>query len=146
MLVSFDLSGATTTGSPTVTAVDYVQIIVNHTATLTNFYVGDLWISLPSPHDMIFQTASLFQASGSNPSQTITNTADSVLLLDSALVIYEYVAAKVVAQQQVGTLASGLINGIDAKLYGQGRVLGLIDIYRGSNPSEELRQIGSYYG
>lgn len=151
MLVAFDLSTATTIGSPTITAIDYVQITVTHAAALTNFYVGDLWIALPSPHDLIYQVSAIFQASGANPSQTITNNADSLLLNDMALVIFEYEAATTIAQQQGGTLASGLIAQLDENLNGRrGRTgavveLGLYDIYRGANPSQELRLTSNYY-
>ena len=150
ILVAFDLATATTVGTPVVTAITYAQVRVTHAATLTNFYVGQLFISLPSPHDMIYSSAAFFQASGANPSQTITATSDSVLLNDAALVIYEYECANTIAGQQGGTLASGLIATIDGKLNGKrarnGMVvqLGLYDIYRGNNPSQELRQISNY--
>ena len=150
LLVALDLSTATTTGSPTATAITYAQIRVTHAATITNFYVGQLFISLPSPQDLIYQAASFFQTSGSNPSQTITNTGDSVLLNDAAYVIYEYECASTIAQQQGGTLSSGIIAEIDSKLNGKrarnGMIvqLGLYDIYRGENPKQELRSISNY--
>lgn len=151
MLVAFDLATATTVGTPVNTAITYAQITVTHSATVANFYIGDFWIALPSPHTMYYQGTSFFQASGSNPSQTITNSADTVLLNDSALVIYEYECALTIAQQQGGTLASGLTQQIDDKLNGKrarnGMIVqqGLYDLYRSSNPSQELRLIGNYY-
>lgn len=151
LLVALDLSAATTTGTPTDTAIDYAQVRIAHTATITNFYLGGMWISLPSPNTLIYSTASIFKASGANPIQTITATTDSILLTDQALVIYEYLTAKVIAFQQGGTLASGIISGIDSILFGnplattpQERT-GLIGIYRGKNPSEELTSIGNWY-
>lgn len=151
LLVALDLANATTTGTPVATLIKYAQISIAHAATITNFYIGDFWISLPSPHDFIYQTASFFQATGANPSQTIVSTADTILLNDAALVIYEYECANTVAQQQGGTLASGLIATIENKLNGKrarnGMIveLGLYDLYRGNNPSQELRQIDNYY-
>lgn len=144
LLVALDLSTATTTGTPVNTQIKYAQISIAHTATLTNFYLGDFFISLPSPQTMIYQNSSLFQASGANPLAAITSAADSIILNDSALVIYEYLTARVIAEQQGGTLASGIIATITAKLDGSGRTLGLIEIYRGNNPSQSLRQISSY--
>ena len=152
LLVALDLATATTTGTPTVTAITYCQVSIAHAATLTNFYVGGLWISLPSPHTLMYQTDSIFQASGSTPSASITTTADTVNLNDSAYLIYEYECANTIAQQQGGGLASGLIAMIESKLNGKrarnGAIveLGLYDIYRGANPSQELRTVGQYYG
>lgn len=145
LLVAFDFSTATATGTPDWNAIDYLQVRVAHTGTITNFRVGGFWLALPSPHTMYYQTAAIFQVSGSNPSQTITNNSDSVLLNDQALVIYEHLAAKVIAEQQGGTLASGLMQSLMKKLGGNERDYGLIDLYRASNPSQELRMIGSYY-
>lgn len=152
VIVALDLSGATTTGTPTVTAITYAQITITHGATLTNFYVGDFWIALPSPHTMIYQTPSIFLASGvTTPSSSITNTADQVLLNDSAYAIYEIECALEVAGQQGGTLASGVINSLDQQVNGirgyRGILIqpGLYDLYRTKNPSQELRPIGNWY-
>ena len=153
MLAAFDLSTATTVGSPVITAIDYVDILVTAAATLTNFYVGDLWISLPFPSTLIYQTSAIFLPSGgSTPLNTITANTDQILLNDSAYAIYELECAIEVAQQQGGTLASGVINTLDQKLNGirgyRGILiqLGLIDLYRGDNPSQEIRVVGDYYG
>lgn len=152
MLASFDLSTATTVGTPTITAIDYAQVRIVHGATLTNFYVGDLWISLPSPQTLIYYTDAIFLASGSStPSNTITSTSDQILLNDSAYAIYEVKCAIEVAMQQGGTLANGVIETLNNKLNGvkagsQVVVLGLIDSYRADNPSQEIRVTGSYYG
>ncbi len=147
MLASFDLSTATTTGSPTITAIDYAQIVIVHGATLTNFYVGDLWISLPSPHTLIHQTSAIFRPTGTTtPLNTITDNTDDILLNDSAYAIYEIECANSIAQQQGGSLADSLIQGFKADLGGVlGKSPGLIDMYRADNPSQELRTIGSYY-
>jgi hypothetical protein len=152
MLASFDLSTATTVGTPVVTTIDYTQIIVTHGATLTNFYVGGLWISLPSPQTLIYQTSAIFLAAGATqPSATIVNTADQVLLNDSAYAIYEVECALEIAAQQGGTLANGVIQNLSRKLNGvkaAGGIvteLGLIDSYRADNPSQEIRMTGSYY-
>ena len=147
LLVAFDFSGSTSTGTPDWNAIDYVQIRIAHTGTITNFRVGGLWLALASPHTILYQTAAFFKASGGTVSRTITSQNDSVVLTDDALVIYEYLAAKNVALQQGGTLASGLIQTFDAKLDGDPKAgkPGLIDIYRGNNPSQELRTVGNWY-
>lgn len=144
-LIALDLSGASTTGTPTVTAIDYAQVRVTHGATITNFYTGGLWISLPSPHTVIYQTNAIFQASGANPSQSIGTAADTVLLNDSAYAIYEIECAIEIAGQQGGTLANGVIQTLREKLNGSDKGVGLYAMYRADNPSQQLSVIGSYY-
>ncbi len=148
LLVAIDLSTATTTGTPTVTAIDYAQIRIAHTATMTNFYIGDFWIALPSPNTLIYETAAIFKASGSNPSQTISTVSDTVILSDSAYAIYEQECAKAVAKQQGGRLSSGVINNINEDLYGERgnpNKPGLYAQYRATDPSQSMQMVGNYY-
>lgn len=151
-LVAFDLSTATTTGTPTITAIDYAQIRIATAGSIANFRVGDLWISLPSPHMLIFQTSAIFLGDGQTaPSASITSSSDQILLNDAAYAIYELECSINVALQQGGTLASGLIEVMSQKLNGvrgyRGVLVqpGLLDLYRADNPSESLRTVGNYY-
>lgn len=153
LLTALDLSGATTTGTPTVTAIDYAQIRITHGATITNFYVGDLWISLPSPHDLFYASDAIFQpaAAGTVPLQTITLPSDTILLNDDALLIYELLSAANIAQQQGGEDGQGIISTLNKKLYGsrEGRTgrerPGLIDLYRARNLNQDVPMVDSYY-
>ncbi len=151
LLVALDLATATTVGTPVVTAITYCQISIAHAATLTNFYVGDLFIALPSPCNLLFSTAAFFQVSGGNASRTITNNNDSVLLTDEAFALYEVKCALLVASGKGGTLASGLVSTLDQKLNGvrgyRGLLIqpGLLDLYRANNPAQRLRTINNYY-
>lgn len=150
-LIALDLSTATTTGSPTITAMTYVQIRLTHTATIVNMYVGGLWISLPFPHELIYQTAAIFMAAGSNPSQSITDDNDTVILNDAAYNIFLHECGVAVAFQQGGTLSSGVIAKLNQDLHGvrarNGAMIqeGLYDMYRADNPSQELRSVSNYY-
>lgn len=151
LLVPFDLATATTVGTPTVNNIVYTQISIVTAGTITNFYVGDLWISLPSPHTLIYQTASIFQVSGQNPSSSINTVADNIILNDNVYAIYELECAVTIAQQQGGDLASGVIKGLNEQLNGirgyRGVLIqpGLIDLYRADNPSQMIRTVGNYY-
>jgi hypothetical protein len=146
LLVSFDFSGSTSTGTPNWSAIDYVQVTINHTGTFTNFRLGGLWISLPSQNQLMYQTAALFLPSGSTtPSTTITATTDTILLSDPAYTIYEYESAISVLQQTGGTNADPTMSELQSVLHGDGKRTGLYNHYRGDNPSAELRQIGSWY-
>ena len=150
-LVKFDFATATTVGTPVLTKMVYTQLIFTTATTLTNFYVGQLFVSLPSPHDLIYSTDNLFQAVGGLPLQTITGNGDTVVLKDDALVIFEYLCATNIAQQQGGALATGVTGELSQKLNGvrarNGRVvqLGLLDLYRGRNPIQDQPIVGNYY-
>lgn len=146
LLVAFDFSGSTSTGMPDWTAIDYVQIRFAHTGTFTNFRVGGLWLSYPSPAEVLYQSNAIFLASGgTTPSHRITNDNDGVQLNESAYAIYEVECAKTIAKQQGGTLASGLVQTLNSDLNGQTGQDGLLGMYRADNPSREIREIGRYY-
>lgn len=149
-LVALDLSQATTTGSPTITAIDYVRVTATHGATLTNFRVGALFISLPSAHEVLFQSSAIFMATDT-PSLTITTDKDSILLNEAAYTLLEYESAMTIAVQAGGTLNNGLVQMLNQQLHGtrarNGAMIqaGLYDMYRADNPSQELRMVGTYY-
>lgn len=152
LLVALDLARATTTGSPTVNNITYAQISIATTGTITNFYIGDFWISLPSPVTLIYETAAIFKASSQNPSSTIVTVADTIILSDSAFAIYEQECALAVAKQQGGTLASTVVATINQDLHGvraprTGAMIqvGLYDLYRADNPSQKQSQVGNWY-
>lgn len=145
LLVAFDFSGASSTGTPDWTALDYVKISFAHTATFTNFRVGGLWISLPSPAQILYQSAAIFKASGASATTTITTDNDEIILNDPAYNIYEYEGALSVLQQTGGVAGSAMMETFKAILHGSGQDVGLYAQFRGDNPSQELRMIGSYY-
>lgn len=138
LLVAFDFSGAASTGTPDWNAIDYIQVRVAHSGTITNFYVGGFWLALPSPHEMIYQTAAIFLQGGAL-SKTITDDNTEVVLNDAAYNLYEHECAITVAEQASGGnldgVALGYKNKLDKELY---------PMYRADNPSEEIRNIGSY--
>ena len=144
LLVAFDMSGSTSTGTPDWSAIDYIQIRIAHTATITNFYVGYLFAALPSPHELIYKTAAIFNHS-STLSNTITDDNDTVLLGDAAFNLFEHEAALSIAFQSGGTFASGVVQNLRAILYGAGNEPGLYSRYKSSEPGDTIRFQSSYY-
>jgi hypothetical protein len=142
VVVAFDMARSTSTGTPSWSAIDYIQVRVTHGATITNFRVGGLWISLPSPHEVLYQSNAIFKASGANPSTTIVDDNDQIILNDSAYLIFEIEAAKAVATQDANT-DKGQISKFTSILDDPNN--GLYMLYRADNPSQELRQVGNYY-
>lgn len=152
LLVAFDFSTASTVGTPDWSKITYVQVLIGTLATIVNFRVGGLWISMPTPAQILFQSAAIYLPSGlSTPLTTITANTDSIILTDPAYTIYQHECAIAVCQQTGGTSGSATIATLESALNGararNGQVinLGLYDLYRGDNPSESLRKLGSYY-
>lgn len=148
LLVAFDMSTSTTTGGLSLdwSAIDYAQLTINHTATITNFRVGDLFISRPFPHDLIYASAAIWKPSGSNPSQTIVNDSDEILLSDAPYLLLEDQAALTIAEELGGDSISTKISSLRAKLYGSGNDPGEYRRYRAQNPSRRLSERRSYGG
>lgn len=153
LLIAFDLALATTIGTPIITKMSYVRVYVNTDSTvMPNMRVGGLWISLPSPTEIIYQTAGFFISSATGLlSQKITTDNDFITLNDAGYLLYEHEGAMAVVMQAGGTLASGIGASLSGKLNGArtrtGAVieLGLYDLYRADNPSQALESYDNYY-
>lgn len=111
-----------------------------------NVRYGDLFISLPSPHEALFYSAAVFKAVD-DYSIYVVSENDEIIFRDAAYNIYQYEAARAVAQNQGAGIGSAMIAAIDLVLEGDAtqKKAGLYQQFRGDNPSEELRTIGSWY-
>lgn len=151
-LIAFDLSTATKVGSPVITAMNFNEVLFTTTATINNMRVGQLFIGLGVPHKLLYQTDAVFVSNATKAlSQTITSDQDTIILNDSAYNLLEHEAALTIALQNGGTLSSGRVSEINALLNGTRTrtgivvTLGLYDLYRGANPSEEIKTVGNWY-
>jgi hypothetical protein len=145
-LVAFDLASATTTGSPVISAIDYVQVRMTTTNTITNMRLGGLWVAMPSLNEIIYQTAAIFK----NPttgalSQEISSDNDLIILNDAAFTILEFECAKELSLQQAGGKYTDQVKGFDDVLLDNNAQQGLYSRYTANNPSAALRSIDSYY-
>ncbi len=150
LLVSFDFSTATSTGTPNWAAINYVQLSFTTLATLTNFRVGDLFLAQPSANQILYGSAGFFRI-GTTVATSITAVTDEIILNDSAYTIYQYECALAVLQQTSGGMGDAMTARFESILNGararNGMVvqLGLYDLYKADNPSEVLKTVGSYY-
>ena len=94
---------------------------------------------MPSPNQILYSTAAIFKASGADASTDITTSSDTILLNDPAYTIYEYESSLAVLEQTGTAAADSATININKKL------VELYNLFRGDNPSQNLRQIGSYY-
>jgi hypothetical protein len=142
ILVAFDFSTASQTGSPAWNAIDYAQITVNHTATLTNFRVGALFMSMASPHELIYKTAAIFDNDGVL-SNDVTDDTDEITLDDSGINLLEHQYAYEIAQQESGGEGDAKVKLLEDKLFKP--ETGLYSLYKAANPSEQKKVKGRYY-
>lgn len=140
VIVALDLSTGSDTGTPSYTNITYLQVRLTTTATITNFRVGGIWASLPTPYNLIFGSSAIFMATGANPALTITNDTDQIVLNDAAYNLYQWECAKEIAIQQGGKLSSGTVKTITERLDGE-----LYPMYKADNPSQEVRTLSNYY-
>lgn len=148
-LVAFNFANSSDTGTPDWSAIDYVQITFNHTGTQTNFGVGGLFISMPVPFQIFYQSAAIFVPTGSETaSQYIDDVTDTIILTTGAYQIYTYECALAVMENtngsDSGTTYKQFLNtlGLDSN---RNIVGGLYARFVGNNPSQQIRTIGSYY-
>ena len=149
LLVAFDFS---TVAPGSWSAVTNLNVSFTTTGTIQNMRVGGLWICQPSPAQIVYQSNAIWLPVGSQtPSTTITANTDSIILNDAAYTILEFECALSILQQTGGGASDGTMSGIESTLNGArtrtGVIIteGLYDLYRGDNPSQELRSLGSYY-
>ncbi len=152
VLISFNFANATATGTPDWSAIDYVNVVLNTDSAFTNFRTGYLFISLPSSNQIISKSAAIFlPVSSTIPLTTITANTDTITLTNPSYTIYQYEAALSVLQMTGGAMADSMTARLNEILHGTragsgaGPNFGLYDLYRGDNPSQDLRTSGNYY-
>lgn len=146
LLVAFDFAAASIVGTPDWNAITYVQVLAGTLSTITNFRVGGLFMALPSPAQILYQSAAIYLPIGSVTAlTTITEKTDQIVLNDPAYTIYEYESALAVLQQTGGGAADSTVVRITGILEGAGNNPGLYAMFRGDNPSQEIRTTGSWY-
>lgn len=152
VLVAFDFSNPSVVGTPNWSSIQYAQVLMGTLSTIVNFRLGGLFVSLPSPSQILFQSAAIFLPAGATQAlTTITSDTDSIILNDAAYTIYEHEGAISICQQTGGTTGSATIATLESVLNGararNGTVInqGLYDLYKGNNPSQQIRTVGTYY-
>lgn len=147
-LVAFDFAGATNTGTPDWSAIDYVQVTMVVAGNIVNVRLGDLFISLPNPSQILYQSAAIFLPVGSTTAiTTITSNTDTIILNNPAYNLFLYEGALAILENTSGGMGDPMYERITRKLNGDGtdQNLGLYALFRGDNPSQELRTTSSWY-
>lgn len=148
LIVAYNFSGASQTGTPNWSAIDYIQVRLAHTGTFTNFRVGGLWMSYPTPAQILYQSTAIFIPTGTTTTlTTITDDTDTITLADPAYNIYLFESALAVLQNTGASASDATSTKINRTLDGNRDTgeIGLYARFRGDNPSQEIRTSGSWY-
>jgi len=79
-LLRFDWDGASVTGAPVDTAIDYLRVTVNHTATDNNYRVDNIVSILPTIFEIEYYSKFLFRDSDGNWQETIDDDSNFINL------------------------------------------------------------------
>jgi hypothetical protein len=152
LIVSFDFSGIGQTGTPNWSKITYLQVGFTHSASITNFRTGGLWISMPTPAQICYQSPAIFLPLGSDVATIdITADTDRIILSNPAYNIYLHECVIAVLENTGAGESDASSVKINQILHGvrgrNGAIIqpGLYDLFKGDNPSQSLRQTGSWY-
>lgn len=143
LLARFDLSTATSTGTPDFSAIGYLHAAITPSAPLINVRFGPMFAAQPFAHELLYYTPAIFLNSAGSQSESITDDDDQIVLNSSSYTIYEYLCAWEIALQGGGMVSQAVRDAISRNLHDKDT--GLLPKYRADNPSGELREVGSYY-
>lgn len=99
-LLRFDWDGATETGSPVVTAVDYVRVTINYDGTVeTDIRVDNIVSNFGSLFDVLYYGDQIFQNSSGTYISSPTSDDDVIVLEDQSINMFLYKVAEIMSQQ-----------------------------------------------
>lgn len=139
-LISFDWDGASSTGSPDSSEVDYVRITVNYDGTAeTDIRMDKLTVSIGAIHDIEYYSNHFFRSSGGTYKAQPSDDMDIVNIDSGFKNIFLYEMLKEISQQ---------LQGEDSTFDFQFSETRLQRLYRRFNrnvPSKEIKPTQHYY-
>jgi len=144
-LVRFDWYGATPTGSPSSSAIDYERLTFVTTAAIADVRVGPLDSKLPTPYETPYYSNRLFRSTAGSWLTEPTDVSDEIVLETEAENIFFYECCVIVAEDL--SLDSEAAK-FKFKLHGDPQKEdddgGLYGQYKRDKPAEALRPHTSY--
>ncbi len=138
-LLQFAWLGASVTGSPTVTAIDYVRVTMNTTAVQTVARLNYLTVALGNVLEYEYYSKYLFRDSTTGVFQeTVTDVSNLINLDTESYNLYLNLLAAYATQQQQGQ--NGIINNPFYQDYLEGK-----KAYKLQNRSQRQKPQSSYY-
>jgi hypothetical protein len=103
-LVGFDLTTKTTVGSPDVTALDYLQITINHGTTSAfngQYHIDNIFYALPTYYELPYYSNTNITSSGGTLKTAITLDSDIILVPFDLEEAFIYKALELMAMQRL---------------------------------------------
>jgi hypothetical protein len=144
-LLGFSWNGATETGSPDSSAIDYLRVQVTSTSADTDIRVDNIISSLGEIWEIVYYSNLLFRNSSGTWINKPTTDSDIVNLDEDSYEIFLREAMIEVSRQIAGEDAGFDIQEAEKDLYGTGNRQGLYKLYNKKYPGEAIKPIGSYY-
>ena len=144
-LLGFAWNGASKTGSPDSSAVDYSRVTINATAADTDIRVDNIVSSLGEIWEIVYYSNLLFRSSGGTWKAKPSADSDLVNLDEDSYNIWLYEVQIEAARQSQGSNAAFDVAEAEKELFGGNGRVGLYRQYRANYPSEAMAQSGVYY-
>lgn len=139
-LFRYDWNGATETGSPVVSAVDYGRVTINYDGTAdTDFRVDNIVSNIGQIYEMVYYSKYIFSDSSGNFQEQASDDSDTVNLDTESYNLLTYRVAELMAQQVQGEDAK-----FDAPFFA-GKYAEALRQYNAQYKSEVEKPRASYY-
>lgn len=102
-LVGFDMSTKTTTGTPTDTAIDYIQVLITHGTSGINgtYRLDNIFLSLPTYYQLPYYSKNNIKSDTSVYQESITETGDTILCPVEFNEAYVYKVLEIAATERI---------------------------------------------
>lgn len=147
-LLRFDWNGATTAGSPIITAIDSAQITVStNGAEVDALLVSNIFFSIAVIWELEYYSKLLYSDSSGNWKSTLSDPTDVINLDEATYNLWLYEFAIACLQQIQGKNAEADLSFFRGELYGNtaNDQEGLYEIYKKNNPSQREKVTSTYY-
>lgn len=139
-LLGFSWNGATETGSPDSSEIDFLRVTVTYNGTAeTDIRVDNIVSSLGEIYEIEYYSKFLFRSSSGTFQETVQNDSDILNLDTDSYNIFLSEVMVLIAQQSQGENSAFDIN------FFQNQLNDLYDRYRAENPTEGIPKAGIYY-
>ena len=152
-IVRFDWNGASSSGSPDSSAVNYLKVLITQsTATAeTDYRIDKIAVSAGEIWEIVYYSENLFRNSSGTWIAKPTDSSDLINLDEDGYNIFINECGRLMAQQQYGEDMRADTNFFEKELYGnpnsttqEGR-MGLYALYNQAHPSQALKRIEKYW-
>lgn len=145
-LIKFSWNGATETGTVDPDEIDALKITITYDETAeTDIRVDKIRCSMGEIYEIEYYSNFLFRSSSGTWKGIPTSDEDLINLDEDSFPIFLYECLIEMAQQAQGSDSGFDVNFARIKLFGDGKNLGLYDLYQMRYPPEEERIQSIYY-